>query len=318
MSKSVLERLQRLPRIGGAVSRPGTDRRHRVARQRHRAETAAQRLLPLAGDARRLGDGLDRLRPASVLATFLIGPLETYLDGLSVYSLPWRRGTPACARRSSASSSCCSRRCASSSLGCRSSRSPTSSPAWPIGVRSWTWLGERSSAAGATGTTFRWPTSSIDGFKAANDHFGHAVGDRVLIALAGVAGATARSVDTVARIGGDGFFVHMPETEARAALPLAETSARGLFTRGGPERDAHHLQRRPGHLRARSRRHRGAADKCRRTHVRGQSRGRRRRAARSRGRGGVDGLRRPAPAVRAEVEYVGAALRPLLHLARGP
>jgi len=62
----------------------------------------------------------------------------------------------------------------------------------------------------------------IDNFKAANDRSGHALGDRVLIALASIACATARSVDTVARIGGDEFVILMPETDARAALPLAE------------------------------------------------------------------------------------------------
>ena len=62
----------------------------------------------------------------------------------------------------------------------------------------------------------------IDGFKAVNDRSGHALGDRVLIALASIACATARSVDMVARIGGDEFVILMPETGADAALPLAE------------------------------------------------------------------------------------------------
>lgn len=62
----------------------------------------------------------------------------------------------------------------------------------------------------------------LDGFKAVNDQRGHMVGDRVLIALAGLARATARSVDTVARIGGDEFVILMPETDARAAVSLAE------------------------------------------------------------------------------------------------
>ena len=62
----------------------------------------------------------------------------------------------------------------------------------------------------------------IDDFKAANDRGGHALGDRVLIALATIACATARSVDTVARIGGDEFVILMPETDAEAALPLIE------------------------------------------------------------------------------------------------
>jgi diguanylate cyclase (GGDEF)-like protein len=62
----------------------------------------------------------------------------------------------------------------------------------------------------------------IDAFKRVNDHSGHAVGDRVLVALAGLARAAARSVDTVARIGGDEFVILMPETDAEAALPLAQ------------------------------------------------------------------------------------------------
>ena len=62
----------------------------------------------------------------------------------------------------------------------------------------------------------------IDNFKSVNDRDGHATGDRVLITLAGVARATVRAVDTIARVGGDEFVVLMPETSAAAALPLAE------------------------------------------------------------------------------------------------
>jgi diguanylate cyclase (GGDEF)-like protein len=60
----------------------------------------------------------------------------------------------------------------------------------------------------------------IDDFKGTNDRLGHDAGDRTLIALATLALATARSVDTVARIGGDEFVIVMPETGADAALPL--------------------------------------------------------------------------------------------------
>lgn len=61
----------------------------------------------------------------------------------------------------------------------------------------------------------------VDDLKAINDGRGHAEGDRVLRALSAVLVANMRSVDTIARIGGDEFVVLMPETSAAAALPLA-------------------------------------------------------------------------------------------------
>ncbi len=70
----------------------------------------------------------------------------------------------------------------------------------------------------------------IDDFKGTNDRLGHEAGDRMLIALASLALATARSVDTVARIGGDEFAIIMPETGADAALPLV-TRIREAFPR---------------------------------------------------------------------------------------
>lgn len=70
----------------------------------------------------------------------------------------------------------------------------------------------------------------IDDFKGTNDRLGHDAGDRTLIALATLALATARSVDTVARIGGDEFVIVMPETMADAALPLV-TRLRDAFPR---------------------------------------------------------------------------------------
>jgi diguanylate cyclase (GGDEF)-like protein len=70
----------------------------------------------------------------------------------------------------------------------------------------------------------------IDDFKGANDRLGHEAGDRMLIALASLALATVRSVDTVARIGGDEFVIVMPETGADAALPLV-TRLREAFSR---------------------------------------------------------------------------------------
>ena len=47
----------------------------------------------------------------------------------------------------------------------------------------------------------------LNGFKAINDHYGHAAGDRVLVTTATRLKRILRGTDTVARIGGDEFVV---------------------------------------------------------------------------------------------------------------
>lgn len=158
----------------------------------------------------------------AVLVTFLVGPLEAYLDGFHLYTLPvaaWNAGMRTAVfcivllllaevRKLVA-------RLQEQSLtdeltGVANRRAFLEVAAREI-ERSRRYQHELSLAY-----------LDLDGFKAVNDQRGHAVGDRVLIALAGLARATARSVDTVARIGGDEFVILMPETNARAAVPLAE------------------------------------------------------------------------------------------------
>jgi two-component system, cell cycle response regulator len=64
----------------------------------------------------------------------------------------------------------------------------------------------------------------IDHFKRVNDTHGHAAGDDVLREVAARAMNTVRSVDLVARLGGEEFAVVMPET----GLAIAETVAERL------------------------------------------------------------------------------------------
>jgi diguanylate cyclase (GGDEF)-like protein/PAS domain S-box-containing protein len=57
----------------------------------------------------------------------------------------------------------------------------------------------------------------LDGFKAVNDTYGHAVGDEVLRRLAKRLRAGMRATDTVARLGGDEFAWILPHVNGRAA-----------------------------------------------------------------------------------------------------
>ncbi|HEY3910868.1 MAG TPA: PleD family two-component system response regulator [Stellaceae bacterium] len=62
----------------------------------------------------------------------------------------------------------------------------------------------------------------IDHFKQVNDTRGHAAGDAVLRELAARAQSAVRSVDLVARLGGEEFAVVMPETGPAIAAAVAE------------------------------------------------------------------------------------------------
>lgn len=62
----------------------------------------------------------------------------------------------------------------------------------------------------------------IDNFKAINDTYGHLEGDRVLVKLAGIFKAQARSADTIVRWGGEEFAMILPETDKNGAMACAE------------------------------------------------------------------------------------------------
>jgi diguanylate cyclase (GGDEF)-like protein/PAS domain S-box-containing protein len=80
----------------------------------------------------------------------------------------------------------------------------------------------------------------IDRFKLVNDSLSHAVGDHLLVALAGRLSAVLRPGDTVARIGGDEFTLLLDEVVSeREALLVADRVQRAL--REPFEVDGHEL-----------------------------------------------------------------------------
>lgn len=62
----------------------------------------------------------------------------------------------------------------------------------------------------------------IDHFKAINDGYGHAFGDRVLVELVRACQQVLRGNDVIGRIGGEEFLVLLPGADAKAALAAGE------------------------------------------------------------------------------------------------
>jgi diguanylate cyclase (GGDEF)-like protein/PAS domain S-box-containing protein len=64
--------------------------------------------------------------------------------------------------------------------------------------------------------------ADLDDFKDINDSYGHAFGDRVLVAVSGRFRSVLRDEDTVARLGGDEFAILIDEADDDDGLLLAE------------------------------------------------------------------------------------------------
>jgi diguanylate cyclase (GGDEF)-like protein len=70
--------------------------------------------------------------------------------------------------------------------------------------------------------------ADLDHFKAINDTYGHAAGDRVLQAIAHYLRRNIRDVDVLARYGGEEFVFLLPDADKEAAVSLSERLRRGL------------------------------------------------------------------------------------------
>ncbi len=73
------------------------------------------------------------------------------------------------------------------------------------------------------GTPLSLTMVDVDFFKQYNDHYGHAMGDRVLQKIAGaLQKSLKRPADIVARYGGEEFVMILPETDVTSAAGVAE------------------------------------------------------------------------------------------------
>lgn len=85
-----------------------------------------------------------------------------------------------------------------------------------------TQLGGMVSGARRHGHPLSIAVLDLDHFKRINDTHGHKAGDQVLIAAAHAMGTHMRAEDQLGRLGGEEFLALLPDTDAEAAVHMAE------------------------------------------------------------------------------------------------
>jgi diguanylate cyclase (GGDEF)-like protein len=84
------------------------------------------------------------------------------------------------------------------------------------------YLGRRLAEGSRHGQTLSLMLLDLDHFKKLNDSRGHAIGDRALVALAGVVNASIRAGDVLVRYGGEEFVLVLGATDLAGAQVVAD------------------------------------------------------------------------------------------------
>lgn len=90
------------------------------------------------------------------------------------------------------------------------------------------YLKKSQSAPEYLGAPFTFAMADIDRFKQVNDIYGHDAGDAVLVEVAGRIKDSVRDNDMISRIGGEEFYVVLPNVDLKQAEDIAENMRRGI------------------------------------------------------------------------------------------